>query len=349
MRLPSWNELETTFALFGLTAVAAIGVGFIWALATEPGYVLPRDLKTFKQMKSAFRRGKNRPGNARVSAIYAMKDYAAKSTDAAGREEIAGLMRGGIAEYMRAPSFRMDSEVWCMLETLAAAAPEWEAGFLEEVIGSEVTARNRAIDRLVELRGTGCLEFLTGAAGRAEIAPNIADAIATLGRAAAKPFVIDALRAMLGDTQNPLTPPAAARALIALGLSSDPAIAQQAEKFDPWTAFAYRAKIAGLDAPALAEKLFSSGIVGEDRRHLVTFQSIREMQEALDRGLGFEAVEQFLEKLRSVYSFDTEWDPEPDYCALLAELSEVSAPRVAIERAVVLCRGDRITLRNNSI
>jgi hypothetical protein len=335
VRFSTWDGLDLAFALLGFLAFAVFSVVPVPEIVTG----LPCRLKTFKQMKTAFRKGKKTHDNRRVAAIYALRDFAKQGATADQREEIANIVRGGIEEYMHSPSHRMDSEVWCMLETLAAAAPEWEASFLEEVIRSEVSSRDRAISRLVQLRGPDCLEFLVKAADDAGVANYVADAIPKLGAAAAKPFVIQRLRTMLGETQNTWAPSAAARALIALGHAADPALASRVEKFDPWTRFAFRAKIANIDAPALIEKLFSAGIVGEARRHLLNSKIIRKMQKALDAGLGFEVIELFLKKLRSVYAFDTEWDPEPDYCELLTELSQVASPRIAIA-GIEAIRGD---------
>ena len=336
MRLPTWDELHQAFALFGLLAFAGFSVAFIWFAVTEQSHILPHRLKTFKQMKSAFRRGNKKHGNLRVAAIYAMRDFVGQGADALEREEIANIMRGGIEEHMHSPSYRMAGEVWCMLEALAAAAPEWEASFLERVIQSEVSSRDRAIFRLAQLRGPDCLEYLVKAADDARVANNVADAIRRLGAAAAKPFVIQRLQAMLGETQNGWAPTAAARAIMALGYAADPALAAHMENFDPWTRLAYRAKIAGLDAPAFIEKLFSAGIVGEDRRRLIKSKTIRKMHDALDAGLGFQAVESFLQSLHSVYAFDTEWHPVPDYTELLAGLSKIASPRIAITAIKVI-------------
>jgi hypothetical protein len=102
------------------------------------------------------------------------------------------------------------------------------------------------------------------------------------------------------------------------------------DNLDVWTRFIVRVKAAGIDAQALTTRLFAAGIVGEDRRALIEPQMLADMQKALDAGDGFNAVVDFLEQVQSVYVFDTEWNPEPEYDVVLEELSEVSSPRLSI-------------------
>src|SRR5271157_663959 len=85
VRLPTRDELELAFMLCFLLALWG---AMIFAFATEQGHIFPRQLKTFEQMKRAFRRGKNKRDNRRVAAIYAMRDFA-EAANANQREEIA--------------------------------------------------------------------------------------------------------------------------------------------------------------------------------------------------------------------------------------------------------------------
>jgi pyruvate dehydrogenase complex dehydrogenase (E1) component len=70
------------------------------------------------------------------SAVVAMRKLAEQIADPAQREEIAELMRDGIAKIMHKDDDHTANNVWRMLETLAAAAPAWESDFLENVARS---------------------------------------------------------------------------------------------------------------------------------------------------------------------------------------------------------------------
>jgi hypothetical protein len=261
-----------------------------------------------------------------------MRELAEQSADATQREEIAILMRDGIAEMMRRDDNRTANNVFRMLETLTAVAPAWEADFLEKVARSKVEGWSRgvAIRRIADLRGGASLDLLMALAEDPPIANEVAGAFASIGAAAATPGVVARLNQMLGETQNSWAPFTAARALVAIGHATDPALATYMDNFDVWTRFIVRAKAAGIDAQALTARLFAAGIVAEDRRALIEPEMLADMQKALDAGDGFNAVVDFLKQVQSVYVFDTEWNPQPEYDVLLEELSEISSPRLPI-------------------
>jgi hypothetical protein len=257
------------------------------------------------------------------------------------------VMRDAIAEVMHRADNRTANNVWGMLETLAAAAPAWEADFLEKVARSKVEGWSRgiAIRRIANLRGIASLDLLMALADDPPVADQAAGAVATIGTAAATPSVVARLTRMLGETQNGWAPSAAARALVAIGHATDPDLAAHMDNFDVWTRFAVRVKDAGIDAPALTARLFAAGIVGEDRRAMIEPAMLANMRKAIDAGDGFEAVVDFLQRVRSVYAFDTEWDPVPAYDVLLAQLSEVSSPRLPISDIVVPEDGGEVYCR----
>src|ERR1700709_437822 len=120
----------------GFAFVAASIAGFwIFAFASEQRLrTLPRDLKTFADMKRAFRRGSKTKqiDRRRPSAIFAMGLFCKADADSAQREEIALLMREGISQLLGKTDNRAANNVRALLETLAAAAPSWEADFLEQ-------------------------------------------------------------------------------------------------------------------------------------------------------------------------------------------------------------------------
>jgi hypothetical protein len=130
-----------------------------WQQDTWPGR-----LKTFARMRRAFLAGsKTDIGDRRFgSAVFAMRELAEQTADAAQREEIAILTRNGIAEMMHKDDDGTANNVQNMLETLAAAAPAWEADFLEEVARSKVEGWSRgvAIRRIADLRGVASLDLL---------------------------------------------------------------------------------------------------------------------------------------------------------------------------------------------
>jgi hypothetical protein len=300
-----------------------------WQQDTWPGR-----LKTFARMRRAFLAGsKTDIGDHRFgSAVFAMRELAKQTADAAQREEIAILTRNGIAEMMHKDDNGTANNVQSMLETLAAAAPAWEADFLEEVARSKVEGWSRgvAIRRIADLRGVASLDLLMALADDPPVANEVARAVASIGAAAATPRVVAQLKRMLGETENRWAPSEAARALVAIGHATDPDLATHTDNFDVWTRFAVRVKAAGINAQALTARLFAAGIVGEDRRALMESEMLADMQKALDAGDGFNAVVDLLEQVQSVYAFDTEWNPEPEYDVLLEELSAVSSPRLPI-------------------
>jgi hypothetical protein len=311
--------------------------------------MLPRRLQTFPQMRRAFilyRRSRDFR-NWPHSAVFAMRRFAEQGADPAQREEIAALMRDAIAGMMHKTDNRTANKVRQMLETLAASAPSWEADFLERVARSKVEGWSRgfAMRRLADLRGVTSLDILIALADERPVTDQVAYAIASIGPAAATPAVVARLSQILGDTQNGWAPSAAARALIAIGHGAEPNLMVHIDKFDVWTRFAVRVKAAGIDASALIEWLLAAGIIGEDRRTMIEPSMIAGMQRAIDAGDAFIAVVQFLEQVRSVYNFDTEWDPVPAYGALLAQLSEISSPRLPITNIVAPEDGGEVSCR----
>lgn len=303
-----------------------------------------RDLKTLAAMKRAFRWGSktSHTDYRRPAAIYAMKEFAKKEADAAQRAEIALLMRGAISRVMHNSDHRADNYASQMLATLAAAAPSWEADFLEQVVRSRLDGGERlgAIERFAKLRGRASLEVLLQLADDAPVAHVVAKAIGRLGKQAATPEVLSRLERMLDETQNQWVPSAAARALISFGEAASPVLVRNLKKFDPWTAFTVRVKTAGIDAAALIERLFTAGILDDDRRGLIKPSMITKMQKALDVGDGFEAVTKFLWRVRAIYTFDMEWYPVPDYSVLLRRLTRIGGSRVKITAIRVQMDGD---------
>ncbi|MDO9061041.1 MAG: HEAT repeat domain-containing protein [Bradyrhizobium sp.] len=317
-------------------------VFFIWAMWNDhAARTVTRDLKTFAAMKRAFRWGSktSHSDNRRPAAIYAMIEFAQKEADAAQRAEIALLMRGAISKAMEKTDHRHVSQ---MLAAVAAAAPSWEADFLEQVVCSRLDGGERlgAIERFAKLRGRASLEVLLQLADDAPVAHVVAGAIGRLGKQAATPEVLSRLERMLDETQNQLVPSAAARALISFGEAASPVLVRNLKKFDPWTAFTVRVKTAGIDAAALIEQLFRSGVLDDYRRSLIKPSMISKMQKTLDMGDGFEAVTKFLWRVRAVYSFDYERYPAPDYAVLLRRLSRIGSSRVAITAINVQMDGE---------
>jgi len=303
-----------------------------------------RDLKTLAAMKRAFRWGSktSHTDYRRPAAIYAMEGFAKKEADAAQRAEIALLMRGAISRVMHNSDHRADNYVSQMLATLAAAAPFWEADFLEQVVRSRLDGGERlgAIERFAKLRGRASLEVLLQLADDAPVAHVVAEAIGRLGKQAATPEVLSRLERMLDETQNHRAPSTAARTLISFGEAASPVLVRNLKKFDPWTAFTVRVKTAGIDAAALIERLFIAGILDDDRRGLIKPSMITKMQKALDAGDGFEAVTKFLWRVRAIHTFDMEWYPVPDYAVLLRRLTRIGGSRVKITAIRVQMDGE---------
>jgi hypothetical protein len=351
MRLPTHDELIAglIWGLFLLTAAGAMFT-FLYSMVKEDlrlQSTSPDQLKTLAQMRRAFLTGSetNVVDRRRRSAVFAMREFAKQSADAAEREEIATLMRDAIARVMHRADNRTANNVWRMLETLAAAAPAWEADFLEKVSRSRVEGWSRgiAIRRIADLRGVASLDLLMALADDPPVADQAAHAVAIIGTDAATPGVVARLNRMLGETQYCWAPSAAARALVAIGHAADADLATHMDNFDVWTRFAVRVKAAGIDASALTARLFAAGIVGEDRR--IEPAMLTDVQNAIDGGDGFKAVVDFLQQVRSVYAFDTEWHPVPEYDVLLERLSDVSSPRLPISDIVVPEDGGEVYCR----
>jgi hypothetical protein len=275
------------WASFALVCIPIIGF-WVFTFTSEWGLdTRPQNLTSFADMQRAFRRGSKTKeiDRRRPSAVFAMKRFAKEGADATQRETIALMMRDAIAEVLDRPDNRTANHVWGMLDTLEAAAPAWEAEFLERVSTSRLEGwvRGIAIARLTRLRGLACLEFLVVLAGDSPVAHAVAAAIASLGTKAATTDVLARLREMLDDTQSAWAPSAAARALIALGQAADPVLATKLDKFDPWTRFAIRIKGAGVSASGLVDRLFGAGIVDEDRRKSIKPSMVTKMQKPWTR------------------------------------------------------------------
>jgi hypothetical protein len=320
-------------------------VFFIWAMWNDhAARTVTRDLKTFAAMKRAFRWGSktSHSDNRRPAAIYAMEEFAKKEADAAQRAEIALLMRGAISKAMQKTDHRADNHVSQMLAAVAAAAPSWEADFLEQVVCSRLDGGERlgAIARFAKLRGRASLEVLLQLADDAPVAHVVAESIGRLGKQVATPEVLSRLEGMLDESQNQRAPSTAARALISFGEAASPVLVRNLKKFDPWTAFTVRVKTAGIDAAALIEQLFRAGVLDDYRRSLIKPSMITKMQKTLDMGDGFEAVTKFLWRVRAVYGFHYERYPAPDYAVLLRRLSRIGSSRVAITAINVQMDGE---------
>jgi hypothetical protein len=333
----------------GLIAIIAIAtaiiniVQVIYVKFLDPSSI--QDFKTLFQMKWALRIGMD---DGRHWSVLAMQRFAKGDATQAEREAIAVMMRGRIAKKMNKADHFTINRVHDMLKTLAAAAPDWEAVFLVKVAGSEAdaTTRGAAIRRMVDLRGVGSLDLLMTLVDDPQVAADVAGAIASIGPAAATQGVIVRLKRMLAESQirGGWGPSEAARALIAIGQATDPDLVTHMDNFDIWTRFVVRVKCAGFDASTLTALLFRSGIVGEDRRRMIKGSMLAKMEKTIGSGEGFNAIINFLQRARSVYAFDTEWDPVPDYKVLLMKLSKISSPRLPIsniairEDGEVLCR-----------
>ena len=250
-----------------------------------------RPLKDFAEMRRAFRIGglTSSLGGRRYVAVTAMGRFARERANTAEREAIALMMRNAISRILHKTDNRSANDVNHMMQTLAAAAPPWEAEFLARVCHSKLEGwvRGRAIQRLARLRGSDLLEFLLDLADNPPVADAVAATIARLGPRKVTGAAISRLEQMLGETQNGWAPSAAARALISLGQGTNPVLTRHYARFEPWTAFSVRVKAAEIDAAALIERLFAAGIVGDDRRKLLKPAMIVKMRKALNAGDGF--------------------------------------------------------------
>ena len=297
--------------------------------------------KTFRQMKWAFRLGAN---DGRYWCILAMRRFVEGGASEAEREAIAVMMRSRIAKRMNKADRWGVNRVREMVETLAAAAPVWEADFLVKVARSkaDTMTRGTAIRRIVTLRGVESLDLLMTLADDPQVAADVAGAISTLGPAGATQNVIARLKRMLDEPQlgGGWGPSNAARALIAIGQASDPVLVKHIDKFDVWTRFVVRVKSAGLTASTLTALLLKAGIVDEDRRPMIKGSMLAKMEKAIGSGEGFQAIVNFLQRVRSVYGFDTEWYPDPDYKVLLKQLSKISSPRLPISNISIRDSGE---------
>jgi hypothetical protein len=154
--------------------------------------------KTFRQMKWAFRLGAN---DGRYWCILAMRRFVEGGASEAEREAIAVMMRSRIAKRMNKADRWGVNRVREMVETLAAAAPVWEADFLVKVARSkaDTMTRGTAIRRIVTLRGVESLDLLMTLADDPQVAADVAGAISTLGPAGATQNVIARLKRMLDE------------------------------------------------------------------------------------------------------------------------------------------------------
>ena len=263
-----------------LTAILSV-FQVIYAKFLDPRNI--QDFKTFFQMKWAFRIGMD---DGRYWSVLAMERFAKSGASQAERESIAMMMRGRIAKKMKKADIVTVNRVCRMLETLAAAAPGWEADFLVKVARSKAHAMTRgaAIRRIVKLRRVGSLDLLMTLADDPQVAADVAGAIASIGSAAATHGVIARLKQMLGESQlrGGWGPSEAARALIAIGQATDPDLVTHIHEFDIWTRFVVRVKCAGLDASTLTALLFRAGIVGEDRRPMIKGSMLAKMEKAIE-------------------------------------------------------------------
>ena len=318
-----------------------------------------QDLNTLPKILRAFRNGSKTDysDDRRYWSVVAMQFYVEEHSDSAESASIAMLMRDAIIEDLDKSDNCTANNVSRMLDTLAAAAPPWEAHLLERVARSKLEGwvRGRAIDRLIRLRGTDIAPLLLELLDDPLAARHAAAGFVALGRAAATSELLVRLRRMLAKGHSEwFTPSAAACALIALGQANDPALIEHLAAYDPWTAFTVRVKASGLDAAGLIEEFFSAGVVADDRRPLINNKMIAKMQKALDSGDGFRAIELFLLRTRSLYTFDTESVYLPNYGAVVGKLSKISSPRLSIRRVEVdlegdICRELRCVIADNPV
>jgi hypothetical protein len=193
----------------------------------------------------------------------------------------------------------------------------------------QILGSRQCVNSKSSFRGAASLDLLMTLADDPPVADEVARAIAEYRRCRRNTLRRLAVEA---ESRRNAQRPGAVRGgagSFAIGHETDPDLAAQMDNFDVWTRFAVRVKAAGIDAPAFTARLVAAGIVGEDRRALMEPEMLADMQKALDAGDDFNAVV-FLEQVQSVYVFDTEWNPEPEYDVLLEERSEVSSPRLPI-------------------
>lgn len=327
------NELTFSWDAIAVT-VAVVAPLFYWAIRRPPKDTRPQDLTSFVRVKKAFNSGSLTDWkDSRVtSAAFVMKRFAADGASPAQREEIANLVRQKIEILITRSDNQSDNLVNCLLGSLSAAAPPWEADLLESITKSCLggLARGHAIKRLVKIRGTACLDLLLELADDPVIAPEIAEAIGRVSRKGPRPEALTTLRTMLNDRRNTWTPSAAARALISLGLSDDPAIAEHLDDFDPWMAFAFRVKASGMDARPVIERFLSAQIIDAHTEKLIKPAVINKLQKALDKGDGYSAIHSFLQRTRAACLFETKSGGAPDYGQVLSDLSKTFSRRLLI-------------------
>lgn len=330
---PPPNELALFCEKIAVTAVVVVPL--VYFLIRRPRKdTRPQDLTSFASLKKAFNSGSltDWRDSHVTSAISVMEQFAADSASLEQREEIANLVRQKIELLMTRSDNHSDNLVYRLLKPLSAAAPPWETDLLERITKSCLgsLARGDAVKRLVKICGAACLDLLLELAGDPAIAPSVAEAIGRASRKETRPEVPTTLLTMLNDRRNSRTPSAAARALISLGLYTNPAIAEHLNEFDPWTAFAFRVKASGMDARSVIDRLLAARVVDAHHAKLVKPAVINKLQKALDAGDGFGGIHSVLHSTRSACIFETKSGGAPDYGQVLSDLSKAFSRRLLI-------------------
>jgi hypothetical protein len=292
-----------------------------------------RSLKNPEAVKALFKMYDGKHGK-RYWAAVRLRELA--ESDPALREDIAQFARKAISPLLTGGENRPINELDQLLRVLETAQPAWEAQFLESVASSQAErwVRTRALERIAELRGADALTILLQSLDDPKLAASAARVIASLGPSAATPQTADRLRRLISDTLDRITASNAAQALIAIGHGKDPVFATDSAKILQWTQFAISLKASDIDADGLVELLFTTGLIGEDRRGEIGDESLA-LRYAVDREGAFSAMVAFLVETRSAANFDAESATvPPDYNDLIAELTEIASPRLDITDAV---------------
>lgn len=119
------------WGVFFLPGVFLTGL-FVCIAVEEWRHDSGRPPKDFAEMRRAFRIGglTSSLGGRRYVAVTAMGSFAERKANAAEREAIALMMRNAISKVLHKTDNGSANDVNHMMQTLAAAAPPWEAEFL---------------------------------------------------------------------------------------------------------------------------------------------------------------------------------------------------------------------------
>jgi HEAT repeat protein len=270
----------------------------------------------------------------RYFAIGSLKDLA-KSHDEGLRQDIARFAARQIETQLDHDDNTTANEVWNLLAVIEAAAPSWEAMFLETVIASRLMAwpRGAALGRLAKLQGIAILPRLSVTLDDPELTPYALHALGDLGRQAATADTIEGIRRLIIDTDSARIATAAADALTALGHGDDPVLVKYAAKLDPWSRFAVSVRVKNVGADAFLALLQDAGVIDGARlaeAGTETLETFRAAWRARKEGT---ALSELLMRSQAVHWFDTENDRvPPNYVELLTRFAELARSRFNIEK-----------------